>query len=106
MVSSTSSRNLRRLLLRTLSSPCDQNQGPPLGPDVLPEPLTEKGQRHQWRFSIRYVGDDVKDWILPHPSLPFDLTRESVIHTASVIKCSAIYTEVQIPKITGHTEKY
>ena len=55
---------------------CDPRQGNPVGGIV--SAITEKGQRRKWRYSIRYAGGDVKDFVEKCPSLPFDLTLDSL----------------------------
>jgi hypothetical protein len=56
----------------------DLNQGPPLGPTSV-SAISERGQRHQWLYRVQYVGGAVMDHIVACPSLPFALSRDSVI---------------------------
>lgn len=58
--------------------PTDPQQGNPM-PFCDATPIAEKGRRRQWRYMIKYPMGDEVEFILPCPSLPFNLTRQSVI---------------------------
>lgn len=42
-------------------------------------PVALKGKRQHWQYYISYVSGDTQQFMLPCPSLPFPLTRSSII---------------------------
>jgi hypothetical protein len=61
--------------------------------------LAEEKKRQSWSYAVKYAGGGVKNFVLPCPSLPIDVTKEKVLEryrTSTIQACKGEFDKIPI----------